>query len=105
MEIPGSTARPIEVTIESESGKITFSKNDGTLNFLAEYLKVSTRKMPVPAPVAPHDAYACVDGPPNDAQVPIFWAIVSSTVHPGRTDLIAFRIGMSIINVSAVMVI
>ena len=29
-----------------------------------EYLSVSTRKIVVPAPVAPHDAYACDDGMP-----------------------------------------
>ena len=53
--------------------------------------------------MAPHAAYDCVDGAPNDAHS-VSGKTVPSTVHPGRVVLIAFLIGMSTINVSAVIV-
>ena len=46
-------------------GTPMFPMNEPAWKRPFENLIVSTRKMPVPTPVAPQEANACVEGPPN----------------------------------------
>src|SRR5262245_18703082 len=98
--------RPIDVTTESTSGTATLPMKPPTWNLAFEYLSVSTRKMPRPVPVAPHDANACVDGPPNVSQFdPGYAYSVLSIVQSGRGLLSAFLIGPSVRSAIVVSVI
>ena len=59
-----ATPRPTEVRTESTSGTATLPTKLPALNREPEYRNVSTRKMDVPAPVAPQAANEWVEGMP-----------------------------------------
>src|ERR1700733_9944947 len=101
---PGSAERPAEVMIDSTRGTATLPMKPPGWKRPSEYFSVSMTKIAVPALVAPHDAYDCVDGMPNELQPdPGKFAEVWSKVHPGRGAPMAFLIGPSTRSVSAVM--
>ena len=68
------------------NGIATLPMNEPTWNSLLEYLKVSTRKIVTPAPVAPHDANEWVDlvvDAYNGGGSPANGAAVTASVEPG----------------------